>query len=164
MQWSSAALDPRGSQIKIIHTILTEMMADEFNFLRPEIKNYKAEADADLIPIPGQLELHGRLAVYMLLCSLFVADLIVGMEELELHYRSRGRYNFQKIKTATISVRMVNWWTSRIFSFFFVRLGGGDGGIRGDREGGGCVGVFIENSCLPGVGGGGGREGFLRGI
>ena len=26
------------------------------------------------------------LAVYMLLCSLFVADLIVGMEELELHY------------------------------------------------------------------------------
>ena len=41
------------------NTILTEMMADEFNFLRPEIKNYKAEADADLIPIPGQLELHG---------------------------------------------------------------------------------------------------------
>ena len=39
-------------------TILTEMMADEFNFLRPEIKNYKAESDADLIPIPGQLELH----------------------------------------------------------------------------------------------------------
>ena len=38
-------------------TILTEMMADEFNFLRPEIKNYKAEADADLFPIPGQLEL-----------------------------------------------------------------------------------------------------------
>ena len=29
------------------NTILTEMMADEFNFLRPEIKNYKAEADAD---------------------------------------------------------------------------------------------------------------------
>ena len=79
------------------------MMADEFNFLKPEIKNYKAEADADLIPIPGQLELHGRcqmwcLAVYMLLCSLFVADLIVGMEELELHYRRRGGYNFRKIK------------------------------------------------------------------
>ena len=35
-------------------------MADEFNFLRPEIKNHKAEADADLIPIPGQLELYGR--------------------------------------------------------------------------------------------------------
>ena len=32
------------------------MMADEFNFLRPEIKNYKAEADADLVRIPGQLE------------------------------------------------------------------------------------------------------------
>ena len=30
-------------------TILTEIMADEFKFLRPEIKNYKAEADADLI-------------------------------------------------------------------------------------------------------------------
>ena len=30
------------------------MMADEFNLLRPEIKKYKAEADADLIPIPGQ--------------------------------------------------------------------------------------------------------------
>ena len=47
------------------------------------------------------------LAVYMLLCSLFVADRIVGMEELELHYRRRGRYNLQKIKIATISVRMV---------------------------------------------------------
>ena len=43
----------------------------------------------------------------MPLCSLFVADLIVGMEELELHYRGRGRYNFRKIKIATISVRMV---------------------------------------------------------
>ena len=42
------------------NAILTEMMADEFNFLRPEIKNYEAEADADLIPIPGQLELYGR--------------------------------------------------------------------------------------------------------
>ena len=48
------------------------------------------------------------LAVYMLLCSLCVADLIVGMEELELHYRRRGRYNFRKIKIATISVRMVS--------------------------------------------------------
>ena len=86
-------------------------MADEFNFLRPEIKNYKAEADADLIPIPGQLELHGRCRCGVLLsacfCALFVADLIVGMEELELHYRRRGRYNFRKIKIATISVRMV---------------------------------------------------------
>ena len=32
------------------------MLADEFNFLRPEIRNYKAEAAADSIPIPGQLE------------------------------------------------------------------------------------------------------------
>ena len=88
------------------------MMADEFNFLRPEIKNYKAEADADSIPIPGRLELHGRCRYGVLLspcfwCSLFVADLIMGMEELELHYRRRGRHNFRKIKIATISVRMV---------------------------------------------------------
>ena len=87
------------------------MMADEFNFLRPDIKNYKAEADADLIPIPGQLELHGRCRCGVLLstcfCALFVADLIVGMEELELHYRRRGRYNFRKIRIATIAVRMV---------------------------------------------------------
>ena len=84
----------------------SEMMADEFNFLRPEIRNYKAEADADLIPIPGQLELHGRCRCGVLLstcfCALFVADLIVGMEELEVHCR----YNFRK-KIATISVRMV---------------------------------------------------------
>ena len=87
------------------------MMADEFNSLRPEIKNYKAETDADLIPIPGQLELHGRCRYGVLLSpcfgALFVADLIVGMEESELHYRCRGRYNFRKIKIATISIRML---------------------------------------------------------
>ena len=79
--------------------------------MRPEIKNYNAEADADLIPISGQLELHGRCRCGVLLsacfCALFVADLTVGMEELELHYRRRGRSNFRKIKIATISVRMV---------------------------------------------------------
>ena len=73
---------------KTLLTILTEMMTDEFNFLRPEIKNYEAEADADWIPIPSQLELHGRCRCGVLLsacfCALFVADLIVGMEELEL--------------------------------------------------------------------------------
>ena len=78
------------------------MMADEFKFLRPEIKNYKAEADADLIPFPGQLELQGRCRCGVLLsaciCALFVADLIVGMGDLELHYRHRGRSNFRKIK------------------------------------------------------------------
>ena len=62
------------------------MMADDFNFLRPEIKNYKAEADADLVPIPGQLELHGRCRCGVLLsacfCALFVADLIVWMKKL----------------------------------------------------------------------------------
>ena len=79
--------------------------------MRPQTKNYKAEADADLIPIPGQLELHGRCRCGVLLSTcfgaLFVADLIVGMEELELHCRRRGRYNFRKVKIATISVRMV---------------------------------------------------------
>ena len=48
------------------------------------------------------------LAVSMLWCSLFVADLIVGMEEVELHYRCRGRSNLQKFRVATISVRMVS--------------------------------------------------------
>ena len=95
------------------------MMADEFNFLRPEIKNYKAEADADLIPIPGQLELHGRCRCGVLLstcsCALFVADLIVGMEELELHYRCRGRYNFRRITIVIISVRMVSIYFSKCF-------------------------------------------------
>ena len=78
------------------------MMADEFNSLRPEIKNYKAEADADLIPIPGQLELHGRCRHGVLLfpCfgALFVAELIAGMEELELYYRCRGRSNSEKLE------------------------------------------------------------------
>ena len=160
------------------------MMADEFNFLRPEITNYKAEADADLIRIPDQfyaasgpffgeqfictssgfkmsscqwaemgakcvlgyksgtfhpLQPHfgifakthfsaslggggncflkralkqSRPSIRGILlsarfCALFVAVLIVGTEELELHYRRRGRSNFQKIKIATISVRMV---------------------------------------------------------
>ena len=82
-------------------TIPTEMMADECNFLGPEIENDKAEADADLIPIPGQLELHGRCRCGVLLsacfCALLIADRIVGIEELELHCRCRGRCNFQKI-------------------------------------------------------------------
>ena len=72
-----------------------------------------------------------RLAVYMLLCSLFVADLIVGMEELELHYRRRGRYNLRKLRIATISVRMVLnvkgtrerkfSWVNGTFSFWIER-------------------------------------------
>ena len=45
------------------------------------------------------------LAVSMLWCSLFVADPIVGMEELELHYRCRGRCNFHKFKIALCWVR-----------------------------------------------------------
>ena len=46
-----------------------------------------------------KLELHGRCRCCVLLppCfgALFVADLSVGMEDLELHYRCRGRFNFQ---------------------------------------------------------------------
>ena len=108
--WQGAVFASIGGGGRV--TILTEMMGDEFNFLRPEIKNYKAEADADLIPIPDQLELHGRCRCGVLLstcfCALFVADLIVGMEESELYYRCRGRFNLlRKIKIATISVRMV---------------------------------------------------------
>ena len=75
------------------------MMADEFNFLWLEIQNYIAEADADAIPIPGQLEVHGRCRYCVLLSTCFgaldfFADLIVGMKELELDYRCRGRSNF----------------------------------------------------------------------
>ena len=36
------------------------MLAGEFNFLWPAIQNYIAEADTDLISVPGQWELHGR--------------------------------------------------------------------------------------------------------
>ena len=56
-------------------------------------------ADADVVSC--------CLHAFVLLCSLFVAGLIVGMEESELHYRRRGSYNFRKIKITTISVRMV---------------------------------------------------------
>ena len=69
----------------MLYTILTQTMADEFNLSLVEIQNYIAGGDADLIPVPGQLELHG------------VADLIAGMEEeLELLDRRRGRSNFRK--------------------------------------------------------------------
>ena len=98
------------------------MMADEFNFLWSKILNYIAEADADLIPVQGQLELHGRCRCGVLLSpcfgALFVADLFEGMEELELHYRCRGRSKFRKIRIATISAGMVprgpkSWKISR---------------------------------------------------
>ena len=88
-----------------INTILTQMMADEFNFLWSQIQNYIAETDADLILVPGQLELHGGCRYGVLLspcfCALFlVADLILGMEELELHCRCRCR---STILTETIT-------------------------------------------------------------
>ena len=55
-----------------------------------QIQKLIAEADPDLIPVPGQVELHGRcrclcLALSMLWCSICVADQMLGME-LELRY------------------------------------------------------------------------------
>ena len=51
---------------------------------RPNI----AEADADLVLVRGQLQLHGRYRCGVLLSpcfgALFVTDRIVGMEEVEL--------------------------------------------------------------------------------
>ena len=47
------------------------------------------------------------LAVSMLWCSLFVTDLVAGMEDLELHYRCRDRSNFREIRIATIPDRIV---------------------------------------------------------
>ena len=38
------------------------MMADELTFHWSEIQICIAETDADLIPVPGELELHGRYA------------------------------------------------------------------------------------------------------
>ena len=68
----------------------TQIMAEKFNLLWPEIQNYFAEADADLIPVTGQFELHGRCRCGVLLSPCFG---FVGMEELELHCRCRDRLN-----------------------------------------------------------------------
>ena len=82
------------------HTILTEMMADEFNFVRPEIENYKAEADADLILIPGQLELHGRCRCGLLLstcfCAPFVADPNCGDGGIRITLQTQRQIQFPK--------------------------------------------------------------------
>ena len=60
-------------------TILTQMMADDFNFLWSKIENYIAEADADLVSVEGQLELRGRYRCGVLLSpcfgALFVAQI-----------------------------------------------------------------------------------------
>ena len=61
-----------------LNSILAQMMTDDI-----------------LIPVPSHLELHGRCRCGVLLSPCFgalsVADLIVGMDALELHYRCRGR-------------------------------------------------------------------------
>ena len=61
-------------------------LADEFNFLWSEIQKYIAKAMQMQFLSQGQLDLDGRCRYGVLLspwCSLFVADLIVGMEECE---------------------------------------------------------------------------------
>ena len=61
------------------------------NCLWLEIQSYIAEADADLIPVPGQYELHGRCGCgSMLWCSLLVADLIVGGIRITLPFELLG--------------------------------------------------------------------------
>ena len=54
-------------------TIPTQIMPDEFDFLWSEIQNDIAEADADLIPVPGQFELHGGCRCGVLLPPCFSA-------------------------------------------------------------------------------------------
>ena len=58
------------------------------------------------IRITGQMQM-GCLAVYILFLFSICCRSNCGMKELELHYRRRGRSNFQKVEIATISVRMV---------------------------------------------------------
>ena len=54
------------------------MMAADFNFLWSESQIYIAEADADLIPVPGQLELHGRFRYGVLLSPCVGAPLYLS--------------------------------------------------------------------------------------
>ena len=74
------------------------MLADEFDFLWSQVHSFIAEADAHSIPVPGQLELHDRCRCGVLpspcLGALFIADQIVGMEELEIHSRVAPRMGF----------------------------------------------------------------------
>ena len=49
------------------------MMSDYLNFFWSEMQNYIAKADADLTPVPGQLELHDRRRYGVLLSPCFGA-------------------------------------------------------------------------------------------
>ena len=105
------APQPREARV-LAETPLLKTPFSLFLILWSQIQNYIAEADADRIPVAGQLELHGRCRYRVLLSPCFGACYssqikIVGMEELELHYRCRGRSNFRTSGIATISVRMV---------------------------------------------------------
>ena len=51
-----------GINTRATDTILTQVMADEFNFLWSQIQNYIADADAILAL--GQLELHEQRLFY----------------------------------------------------------------------------------------------------
>ena len=55
----------------MVVAFLSDLFSDEFNFLWSEIQDHIAEADADLTPVPGQLEPHGRCRYGVLLSSCF---------------------------------------------------------------------------------------------
>ena len=63
-----------------------------------------------------QMQIWG-LAVFMLWCFLCVADLIVGMAELELHYRCRGRSNFRRIHERRVKCLFSHSFCTDFFGF-----------------------------------------------
>ena len=64
----------RFQKSQVSETILTQMMADEFYFLWSKLRiTLQRQADADLIPVPGQIELHGRCRCGVLLSPCFGA-------------------------------------------------------------------------------------------
>ena len=56
-------------------SILTQIMVDEFNCLWSKIRSYVAPADAELVPVLGQLELHSGCRYGVLLSPCFVLSI-----------------------------------------------------------------------------------------
>ena len=80
------------------HTILSQMMADELNF--SQVGQFRITLQRQMqIEFLSQANSNCMVDADVLLSScfglLFVADLLVGMEELELYYRCRGRTKFR---------------------------------------------------------------------
>ena len=130
----------------------------------------------DTCPSRGFLEILCDLFLMCLFCSLQQAT-SAGQALIGIFRMWRGVIDFDVSRalanltwTLMDTIREIDWdlsktwWTFRIFLNFFL-LGGGKGGVRGDREGGRCR-HFIENP-RRGVGrreGGGGRgRGGVRG-